>query len=479
MNLLWAFSKRNVFGLQRSPKTWNNQIVINAAGELAINGTGSRNYSCSPFGDLAAWAYRLRFRKGAPLASSSMTFLSPLTSGNGTSFRNRFGFTNTSFIFDDNTGTAVTGGTITGLVEDTVYEVQAYGTTTAVVAELWNVDTNTKVGNTISVTDTFSVLDNFRIGQATSSPNIPPYEVIAFALYDTGGAFPPAFDLGVDEDGATIAIIGDSRIDMDSDQNVATAPDGPGLFQTGLLARGFKLSNLFYYGAGGKRIAVADSVGKTTVQNLSDAKNQLAGGAALDFVVLRLGKNDEPQPDATINADLDTVLAAIDLTTKVYWPNETSKGAASADDIRVNGLIAAKLAAWGGDAEMLDWDAHIRAIDGGDVNDPHWIAADSTHNSLLGNQEFVDFLMASVPDQNPVVPGGPAYADDMEFFIANSGLSPSAFYSEADHKYAWYTLQGFTGSLADQERAYLLDALGGTASRSLADLRMEQYGTVR
>lgn len=398
MAVVAAYSKRNVFGLQPAPQAWNSLIVINAAGELEVGGTGARIYGRSPLGDMTAWSYRLRFRKGANLASGSGAFVAPLTSGNATSFRNRFGFTNTTFIFDDNTGTAVSGGTITGLVEDTVYEIVAYGTTTTVVAQLWNVDTSTQVGSTINVTDTFSAVDNWRMGQATSSPNIPTYEIIAYALYNTGGSYPPAFDLGTDETGPTIAIIGDSLFDMDSDQTNTTPPDGPGLFEDALVARGYKVSNTFYYAAGGKRISVADSPGKTTVQNLSDAKNQLAGGSALDYVILSLGTNDRAQTDSTINGHLDTVLAAIDTATEILWVNLTSKGSASTRDGEVNALIAAKLAAWGGTATLLDWNSHIRGLDGGSNPSDYWYTGDSTHNTLLGNQAKVDFVIGSLPD---------------------------------------------------------------------------------
>lgn len=403
MALIAAYSKRNVFGLQPTPSTWNANITINSAGELAWTGTGSRIWARSPLGNVSSWSYRVRFRKPANPSGSSVGWLQPLNSSGSTTTRSRFG-TSGQLTIDDLNGSAVSGaGTQTGLVQGNVYELEVYataGTSQNIHARLWNITTGLQHGSELNGTDDFNALDNLRFGQLTGSPTLPDFEVIAFAFYDTSGAYPPAFDLGADESGLKIAVIGDSRIDMDSDQSSATVPDGPALFEAGLLGRGYKLPNIFYYGRGGKRINVADGSGKTTVQNIADGKNQVNGGSALDILVLHLGKNDGPQSDATINADLDTLLAAIDTSTYIYWVNETSKGAASTRDLEVNALIAAKLAAWAGDAEMLDWDTHIHTLDGGASPGTYFIAGDSTHNSYAGNEEKVDFIVAALPDEN-------------------------------------------------------------------------------
>lgn len=73
----------------------------------------------------------------------------------------------------------------------------------------------------------------------------------------------------------------------------------------------------------------------------------------------------------------------------------------------------------------------------------------------------------------------PQSANDNDFYRDNSGLVPKEKFSIADHRHAWYRAQGFAGSIADMEYAYLIQRSGSNdRNRSLADLRMAVYGKV-
>lgn len=88
-------------------------------------------------------------------------------------------------------------------------------------------------------------------------------------------------------------------------------------------------------------------------------------------------------------------------------------------------------------------------------------------------------IQLAIPPIVPVPPAGPSFSGDNAYYVANSGLTPASRYSLSDHRAAWFRAQGFTGSVADMEYAYLIQRSGSNdRKRSLADLRMAVYGKV-
>ncbi|WP_217183359.1 SGNH/GDSL hydrolase family protein [Streptomyces sp. AC495_CC817] len=350
---------------------------------LVYSPTGSQTFiGKSPLGSPASLSVRMVLKlSGYP--SSSVPIIAPLTSGGTSAWRIRLSSTGT-LIIDNPSNTAT--GTTSAIPLNTRVLVQILATASTVKVRIYNAARGgTLIGAETTGTSTFGLVDNWRQGQAASSPIVPTYRISHLLVTDDTTWLP---DPDVPDAPTTprYGIIGDSLTAM-------SGANGEYIRQA-LLTAGIPPQNVYLWGVGGKRIAVADLTGKTSAQNIQDAKNVLT---TIDHWVVALGTNDRPQTDATVNAAIDTILLSIGGTAKVTWIGLTSKGAASADDIRVNGMIQAKLTARG-NAVFADWDAHIRAIDGGANPSPYWVTTDSTHMTATGYTERARFYVTQMQD---------------------------------------------------------------------------------
>lgn len=208
---------------------------------------------------------------------------------------------------------------------------------------------------------------------------------------DDGTLLPPAPPTNAPR----IAVIGDSLTHMGGSGEV--------FFREALGVAGIPDEHLYYYGVIGKRTTAADSAGKTTVQNIADARAQLG---EVDRWVIALGTNDRNSESASyIRTTIQTVLSAIG-SDRVIWVGLTSKGAATAADIQTNTFIQEELRP--GDM-YADWDARIRSIDGGADPSPYWNTSDATHMPPLGYRERARFYaeqLASTLDDEVGEGGG-------------------------------------------------------------------------
>ena len=338
----------------------------------------------SPLGSPSTTYFGFAFRKtGNP--ASSQVFLHPFTSAGATSFRLRLSSTGTIIMDGASTNTLDTSSV---LANNTTYALIGQVSATAMTVTIYAAD-GTTVVDTITATNTFGLVDNWRMGQIGGSPAIPDWYFRMLLVGDTAITAPTVL--------ATPTTLGTPRIGIIGDSNTGGVGDN-GYYFDALDAASIDTRNIYFWGVGGKRISVADLTGKTAANNITDAAAWLG---TIDTWIVALGTNDRPQVDATINADIDTLLTAIGGTAKVIWIGLTSKATASADDIRVNNLIQAKLTARG-NATFADWDTHIRTIDGGSNPSPYWLTTDSTHMTALGYAERAAFYVDQLADDTPV-----------------------------------------------------------------------------
>lgn len=371
---------------------------------IVVTPTAANFFGKSPIGSPATLSFRFAITlSGYPSASNPI--FAPLTSGGASAWRIRLSSTGT-LILDNSSNTAVvTSGAIP---LNTTYLVKVRMTATTVQMQLFNaIRGGTQVGSTLSGTNTFGLADNIRIGQASATPIIPPYKLQHVLFTDTDEWLPdPAVPTTVV--GKTYGIIGDSLTAM-------SGANGE-YIRTHLISAGIPPRNVYFWGVGGKRMTVPDTAGsnngnanaKTSMQNIQDAKNVYG---TIDHWIVALGTNDRPQNDATVNGYIDTLLAAIGVDPEITWIGLTSKGSASADDIRLNGLIQAKLTARG-NAEFADWNTYIRSVDGGANPSPLWVTTDTTHMTSFGYETerapyYVDHMLeASTQPWDAVYVGG-------------------------------------------------------------------------
>lgn len=344
----------------------------------------------SPLGSPSTTYFGFRYRAtGNP--SSSQVLLHPFTSGGATSFRLRRGSTGT-LILDGASSNSLDTSSI--LATNTDYAITGSVSATAATVTITAAD-GTTVIDTISATNTFGLVDNWRMGQIGSSPALPDWLFRMLLVSDTPVTAAMVLETP-DALGATqVGIIGDSNMGGLGDNSY---------YYDAFVDAGLSTRDTYFWGVGGKRIAVADLTGKTAANNIADATAWLG---SIDTWVIALGTNDRPQSDSTINADIDTLLTAIGGTAKIIWIGLTSKATASTDDIRVNGLIQAKLTARG-NAEFADWDTHIRGIDGGANPSPYWLTTDSTHMTPLGYEVRSAFVADQLVDTPPEITGSGA-----------------------------------------------------------------------
>lgn len=178
-----------------------------------------------------------------------------------------------------------------------------------------------------------------------------------------------------------IAVIGDSLTHMGGNGDTFT--------RDALADVGISDENLYFYGVIGKRTVAADSAGKTTAQNIADARTQLGH---VDYWVIALGTNDRSSDVPYIRSTIQTVLLNIG-DDPVIWIGLSSKAAATPADIATNNVIQEELRP--GDV-YADWDARIRSIDGGADPSPYWNTSDATHMPPLGYRERAKFYAEQV-----------------------------------------------------------------------------------
>jgi hypothetical protein len=395
LTVLFAWSGDSTHRFDHEMTACNASInYASVAGRTWLRVTGSgatKIFGKSPLGEPSTTYFRFRYRKtGNP--SSGGVFLHPFTSGGATAFRLRVGSTGT-IILD---GASTNGlDTSSALANDTTYILVGQVSTSAASVTIYAND-GTTVIDTIAATNTFGLVDNWRMGQIGNSPTIPDYYVTDLVVATTSGEAnstipaPTAIDGGFPR----VAIIGDSLTAM-------SGANGAYIY-TELVNHGFPPQNVYLWGVGGKKIADADLTTRTTAQNITDAVVQLGG---IDVAILALGTNDRPSNNATVDAALSTAIGALTSAAPdvdLHWIGLTSKQSASTDDTRVNGRIQNALT--GGVGTFWDWDAYIRAIDGGANPSPLWLTTDNTHMTSTGYpyraEYYVDIFATSAPEEH-------------------------------------------------------------------------------
>lgn len=315
---------------------------------------------------------------GAPL-------LHPLTSGGTQAWRMTVGAAGEIVIRDVDNAVALTGP---GIPLDQEVRVEAVITATAATLRVYSSrDGDDLLAPEVTAAATFGAVGNFRVGRTGSTPDLPPLYLDDIALVsgaDWIGA--PGDARPKRDDAPRVAIIGDSLTAM-------SGANGAYLL-TGLNDRKLAAENVYHWGVGGKKIVGADLTGRDSLQNIDDAIVQLG---SVDQWIIALGTNDRPSDDATVNAAIDSILAKIDAVapgSRVTWINLSSLEYAGVDDVRLNGLIEAK-AAERPNTYVADWDAHIRAVDGGENPSPYWLS-DGVHMTPEGYEIRANFYLDQV-----------------------------------------------------------------------------------
>lgn len=407
----------SVFGLDSTFQECNPAILWTTDRTLSFGGTGTRLLRYSPLG-LTGYHEVTFYLKKTGNPSSSNPIIAPLTSGGASAYRIRLSSTGTLIV--DNSSNAAVGSATTALSDNVWYRVEYTANTTVFELKVFTVSTGVQLGATVGGSSTFGAVDNWRMGQVSSSPNIPTFEVDKIAIWDEAGQNRVIAD-GATATGLSVAVIGDSRTNMAPDASTIFG-EGQELVGAAFVAAGIDLNNVYFWGVGGKRMTVADLTGKTFANNYADAVAMLGGHP--DVVVAHLGKNDEAQNDATINGYLSTLNGIIDSSVFVRWIGETSRATASADDTRVNGLVSSALATRG-NAEHVDWDSVIRALDGGSNPSSYW--QDSTHPTHTGYLVLADLY---VPGDN--TPPTVAITSHTEDQVIASGIVLEGTVSDND-----------------------------------------------
>lgn len=177
----------------------------------------------------------------------------------------------------------------------------------------------------------------------------------------------------------TLVHIGDSTSNQDG--------LGSTLQPAAYAAMGWLLPDIWYYGVNSKALVAADSNGKTTMQNIQDARAALPQEPAA--FVIGLGTNGRLNTDATTISQVGQIMAEIGSTTKTIWigiSQATAYGGVDADSIRRNNVLRNN----SGPGQLwpnmvfIDLDAYLR-----NGRDETWlwqdpIDANFAHNSATG-----------------------------------------------------------------------------------------------
>lgn len=218
----------------------------------------------------------------------------------------------------------------------------------------------------------------------------------------------------------TIAVIGDSNTYRDG-----APPFGSreATTRSRLVAAGWAASDIYWYGAGGKAMIAADQYGKTTLQNLDEAKAQLGN---IDRAVIALGTNDTPKTTAQFTTDMNVILdKCVTLGIgEVVWVNLAYKASNNTNSTTFNPIINTVIGARSF-AQVADWHTYIHTTtySAGD-----WITEDGTHYTAQGYAKRDAFIIEQVnvgvipPEEDLPLMGGylgaPGETPDERYFTA-------------------------------------------------------------
>lgn len=160
---------------------------------------------------------------------------------------------------------------------------------------------------------------------------------------------------------------------------------------------GFDDAKGYWYGVGGKRMLVADSGGKTTPTNITDAQTALG---PVDVWVIGLGTNDVSLSttdfETAVNTLLDDVAAAGGGF--VLWVNLAFYNVANTNAATFNPVLATVAAARPSEMRVLDFNTYIHG--GGVYDAADWIyPTDSTHMTVQGWAKRDAYIKAAVLEQ--------------------------------------------------------------------------------
>lgn len=375
----FKWSGSDVRGFDHEPAAWHASLGYAAFGGrtqvMVPSGSTVRYLGKSPLGSPAVAYHRMYVTFPTNLASGSNVIARALSSDNQQAWRLRRGPNGTVVIDGPTNGLS----TSVALAAGTEWRLEWRTSATDLQLRIYNGESTTPF-DTRTATAAFLIGDNEQFGQLLGTPALPTFYMRDILITDDGWPGPsPAPGAIV---GKRIAIIGDSL-------TAQSGANGKYIYDE-MVARGMSTRNTYLWGVGGKRISIPDTQNsgnngnnRTTMQNMDDAVMQLG---SVDYWLFCLGTNDRPNTNTEVNGYIDTVHAKVDTLTPgamVTWLTITSKVSASTDDVRLNSLIAAKVAARA-NTTLADWNAHIRAIDGGAVL-PWWLeTSDSVHMSSVG-----------------------------------------------------------------------------------------------
>ena len=160
---------------------------------------------------------------------------------------------------------------------------------------------------------------------------------------------------------------------------------------------GFDDAKGYWYGVGGKRMLVADSGGKTTPTNITDAQTALG---PVDVWVIGLGTNDVSLSttdfETAVNTLLDDVAAAGGGF--VLWVNLAFYNVANTNAATFNPVLATVAAARPSEMRVLDFNTYNHG--GGVYDAADWIyPTDSTHMTVQGWAKRDAYIKAAVLEQ--------------------------------------------------------------------------------
>lgn len=181
---------------------------------------------------------------------------------------------------------------------------------------------------------------------------------------------------------ATVAVIGDSLTYQDGLGEKAIAQ--------ALVDDGYGASNVYVYGIGGKKITAKDSRGKTTVQNIAEARAKLA---TVDIWVIALGTNNVGDSTTTFSANVNAVLDAIGPDDRVVWVNLAFYRITNSNAAKFNPLLQAAVSARP-HASYADWNSFIH--DGRDETGLWVYPVDATHMTQAGYAARNAFVLTQV-----------------------------------------------------------------------------------
>lgn len=168
-------------------------------------------------------------------------------------------------------------------------------------------------------------------------------------------------------DAPTCALIGDSNV-----ARMGLAP-----FKSELLARGKCAGGLYFYGVGGKELLKADHTGKTTLQNIADARAALGH---VDYWMFALGTNSLYLADADYAAAVREVSKAAGA--HVDWIDVAFYNSANVKAQRKNPVLAGVCAEMPG-VTYHGWNGWIHDPSRFEASD--WLAPkDVTHMTAQG-----------------------------------------------------------------------------------------------